>query len=49
MDVFITTILIIVWITYVTDKMDDIIDDLNRKLLNKTEIGFNEKRTNGHR
>jgi hypothetical protein len=31
MDVLITTILIIVWITYVTDKMDDIIDDLNRR------------------
>jgi hypothetical protein len=31
MDVLITTILIIVWITYVTDKMDDIIDDLNKK------------------
>jgi hypothetical protein len=31
MDVLITTILIIVWITYVTDKMDDIIDDLNKR------------------
>jgi len=31
MDILITTILIIVWITYVTDKMDDIIDDLNKR------------------
>jgi hypothetical protein len=31
MDVLITTILIIVWITYVVDKMDDTIDDLNKR------------------
>jgi len=31
MDVLITTILIIVGRTYVTDKMDDIIDDLKKR------------------
>jgi hypothetical protein len=31
MEIFITTILIIGWITYVVDKMDDTIDDLNKR------------------
>jgi len=31
MEIIITTILIIGWITYVVDKMDDTIDDLNKR------------------
>jgi hypothetical protein len=31
MGIIITTILIIGWITYVVDKMDDTIDDLNKR------------------